>query len=427
MNGITRPATVPALAAASVLVALSLPATPAAADSTRDDSWHVKALELPEMHRITQGEGVVVAVIDTGVDGRHQDLRDNVLPGVDLHDDGTKGRIDRAGHGTGMASLIAGHGHGPGNRDGVLGVAPRAKILPVTIKSEQSPLIAPTAVAAGINWAVDNGADIVNVSLGSSFSEELNRAVDRAYQRNVIVVAAVGNRGDSLISNPARQQTAVAVNGTDRKGVISEEAALPAREVDISAPGEEIIQAAPGDKYVTAIGSSGSAAIVSGALALIKAEYPDLNGYEMFRRLLETTRDEGDPGHDLYYGWGALDIRQALTGEPDGRGTRSFDAGPKAGGAEPWQANPREREDDILIFVWAVIIAVLVLIIGGIVATAMLIRSRARQRQAMSVDETTPTLVTTTPGPDTPPMTQATDADQPPDAAGDGVWRPPPG
>ncbi|MDG4794500.1 type VII secretion-associated serine protease mycosin [Micromonospora sp. WMMD1082] len=426
MRVLTRPAAALVLTTASVLAALALPSTPALADSTRDDSWHIKALELAEMHKITQGEGVVVAVIDTGVDASHQDLKNNVLPGVDLYDDDALGRVDREGHGTGMASLIAAHGHGPGNRNGALGIAPKAKILPVTVKSERSPLIQPTAVAAGINWAVDNGADIVNVSLGSSFNEELNRAVDRAYQRNVIVVAAVGNRDDMIISNPARHQAAVAVNGTDRKGAISKDAALPAEEVDIAAPGEDLVRAAPGGRYVTALGSSGSAAIVSGALALIKAKYPDLNGYEMFQRLLETTRDEGEPGHDLYYGWGALDLREALTGEPDGRGTRPS-ARPSTSELEPWQANPREREDGILIFVWAVIIAVFVLLVGGTVATVMLLR--ARRRAARLADDDPPATVEAAPGPDVPPQggpAAATSPGQPAGATDDAAWRRPP-
>ncbi|PZG13206.1 type VII secretion-associated serine protease mycosin [Micromonospora craterilacus] len=419
MRVLTRPAAALALTTVSVLAGLSLTVTPATADSTRDNSWHVKALELAEIHKITQGEGVVVAVIDSGVDASHQDLKNNVLPGVDFYDDDAKGQVDRHGHGTGMASLIAGHGHGPGNRDGVLGVAPKAKILPVTIKSERSALIQPTALAAGINWAVDHGADIVNVSLSSSFNEELNRAVERAYQRNVIVVAAVGNDDDILIGNPARHDSAVAVNGTDRKGAISEKASVPAEEVDITAPAVDIVQAAPGNQYFTTTGSSNSTAIVSGALALIKAKYPNLNGYEMFQRLLETTRDEGEPGHDQYFGWGALDLREALTGEPDGRGTRTS-ARPSGAQLEPWQANPREREDGILIFVWAAIIAVLVLVVGGIVATVMLLR--ARRRLAQLADEDPPTTEEAAPGPGVPPQGGP---GQPTDATDDAAWRRP--
>ncbi|GIJ10543.1 type VII secretion-associated serine protease mycosin [Micromonospora andamanensis] len=431
MRVLARAVAILGISAASVLAPLGLPAAPALADSIRDDSWHLKALEIPEMHKITQGEGVVVAVIDTGVDAKHQDLRDNVLPGVDFYDDDAKGRVDRASHGTAMASLIAGHGHGPGNRDGVLGIAPKAKILPVTIKSERSSLIQPTAIAAGINWAVDHGADIINVSLSSSFNEELNRAVERAYQRNVIVVAGVGNRKDSIIASPASHRSAMAVNGTDRNGRISKEAALPAEQVDIAAPGEDIVHAVPGNRYHAGLGSSNSTALVSGALALVKAEYPDLNGYEMFQRLLETTRDEGEPGHDLHYGWGALDIRQALTGEPDGRGTRRTEAAPDDFRLEPWQADPREREDGILVFVWAVIIAVLLLIVGGTVGTVMLLRGRARQRQTEWAEDDPPEEMSAVPGSVASaaggPATPTGSTGQPADRTDDAVWRRPPG
>ncbi|GIJ29635.1 hypothetical protein Vqi01_47970 [Micromonospora qiuiae] len=430
MRVLTRSAAAAAFTAVGVLAALTLPAAPALADSTRDDSWHVKALGLAEMHKLSQGEGIVVAVIDSGVDAKHPDLERNVLPGVDLYDDDTKGRVDREGHGTGMASLIAGHGHGPGNRNGVLGVAPKAKILPVTVKSERSPLIAPTALAAGINWAVDAGADIVNVSLSSSFNEELNRAVDRAYQNNVVVVAGVGNRKDSLIGNPARHAGAIAVNGTDRKGVISKEAALPAEEVNIAAPGEDIVQAAPGGRYVTATGSSGATAIVSGALALIKEKYPDLTAHEMFQRLLETTQDAGDPGKDLYYGWGVLDIRQALTGEPDGRGARA--AAPQEPEIDEELAaaraikGPGAEETVIVVLVWLAILAVL----AGVVVAIVRLRRRARRRRAMLAGNDPLSAVGAAPGSaGTPPVagTPTAGAGQPMGATDDEVWRRPPG
>ncbi|SCL21584.1 type VII secretion-associated serine protease mycosin [Micromonospora nigra] len=373
----TRPALALTSAVASVLVSLVLPATPARADDIRADSWHVKALELAELHKITQGEGVVVAVVDTGVDATHPDLRDNVLPGVDLFDDGSRGRVDRQGHGTGMASLIAGHGHGPGGGDGVLGVAPRAKILPVTVQGERSSVIAPSAVAAGIQWAIDAGADIINVSLSSSHHLDLDRAVERAYQKGVVVVAGVGNRSDVVIGNPARHPGAVAVNGTTRTDTVSREAALPAEEVDIAAPGEDLIQAIPGRRYATATGSSGAAAIVSGALALIKARYPDLTAYQMFQRLLETSRDVGDKGKDLDHGWGVLDLRRALTGEPDGRAGHTPAAkdpvqDPDLAGARS-VAGPGAEETLFVVLLWVGFLV----IAAGAVATVLVLRRRA--------------------------------------------------
>ncbi|WBB93210.1 type VII secretion-associated serine protease mycosin [Verrucosispora sp. WMMC514] len=392
MRVLTRSAAA-ALASASVLAALVLPAAPAAADSVRDDSWHVKSLELAELHKITQGEGVTVAVIDTGVDANHPDLRGNVLPGLDLYDDRTKGRVDRQGHGTGMASLIAGHGHGAGGRDGVLGVAPKAKILPVTIKKDGAPLIAPTALAAGINWAIDAGADVINVSLSSSFNDELNRAVERAYRSNVIVVAAAGNDTDILVGHPAAHPGSLAVNGVDSKGAISKEASVAGtldNQVSIAAPGQDIVQAVPGGRYQTTTGSSSATAIVSGAMALIKAKYPDLSAYQLFARLLETTLDAGEPGRDFYYGWGVLDLREALTGEPDGRGSRTAPASepeiddPLAAARAAGSDGPDYEEIVIVVLVWVVFLALLV---GGVVAIVKLRRRARRRREARAAPE----------------------------------------
>ncbi|PZF91656.1 type VII secretion-associated serine protease mycosin, partial [Micromonospora endophytica] len=378
MRVLTRPVAALALTTVSVLTAMSLTATPASADSIRDDSWHLKALDLAEVHKTSQGEGVVVAVVDSGVNADHPDLRGNVLPGIDFAVEENKGRVDRedgGGHGTGVASLIAGHGHGPGNRDGVLGVAPKAKILPVTVRNQKGTLNSLSLMAAGVNWAIDNGADVINVSISGSFSHELNRAVERAYEQGIIVVGAVGNRKEGSIGHPARHDNAIAVNGTDRKGVISDVAALPAVEVDITAPGEDILVAGRNGDYRIATGNSASAALVSGALALIKAKYPDLNAEQLFQRLLETTQDKGDPGHDDYYGWGALDIGQALTGEPDGRTAPTASAAPEPTERQSWQ-EPRDRDDGMLLFVWAGIIALLVLLVGAIV---LLLRARSRR------------------------------------------------
>ncbi|WP_433530409.1 type VII secretion-associated serine protease mycosin [Micromonospora sp. CA-263727] len=427
----TRPAAAVALATASALAAFALPAAPALADSARDDSWHVKALELAEMHKVSQGEGVIVAVVDTGVDATHPDLKNNVLPGVDLYDDDAEGRVDRQGHGTGMASLIAGHGHGPGNRDGVLGIAPKAKILPVTIKNERSAVTPPTALAAGINWAVDAGADVVNVSLSSSFSEELNRAVERAYQSNVVVVAAAGNDNDILVGSPAAHPGCIAVNGIDRNGVISKKASVPGTPdlpVNIAAPGQDMVTAAPGGKYVTVTGSSTSSAVVSGAMALIKAKYPDLNAYELFQRLLETTREAGEPGHDQLYGSGVLDLRAALTGEPDGRGSRT--AGPSAPAGDDALASaraiegPGAEETVIVVLVWIAILAILV----GTVLAVIKLRRRARQRRATidTPDDAPETGLPTGASPHGSPAAPASRPPAPSDTD-DTAWRRPPG
>lgn len=324
MHVVRRPAAALCAAALGALAVVMLPAVPASADDVRDRQWYLSALDLPELHKITKGEGVTVAVVDTGVDATHPDLRGNVLPGLDLYDDKTKGRVDRATHGTAMASIIAGHGHGTNNADGVLGIAPKAKILPVTIKSnnKNQGIISPQALAVGIKWAVDHGADVVNVSLSSSSNDDLDRAVKYAYENNVIVVASVGNRQDALIGWPARHPGALAVTGTNRKGGLGPES-IPAEQTDIAAPSVDIVNAVPGGTYSTSTSTSSATAVVSGAVALVRAKHPTLNSYHMFERILETTRDAGEPGTDQDYGWGVLDLRKAITGQPDGRSKKT--------------------------------------------------------------------------------------------------------
>ena len=415
MRVVPRPAAALSALALSLLGALALPAAPAAADEVRDRSWHLEALGLTELHKITQGEGVTVAVVDTGVDATHPDLKGNVLPGVDLHDKATKGRVDRQGHGTAMASLIAGHGHGPGNGDGVLGVAPKAKILPVTVQSAKQGIIAPDALAAGIDWAVDNGADVINVSLTSSSDSDLDRAVERAYKKNVIVVASVGNRQDLIIGNPARRPGAIAVTGSDRKGGLGPES-IAAEETDIAAPSVDLQRAAPGGGYSVATSVSGATAVVSGAVALVRAKYPNLSAFDTFKRLLETTKDAGTPGRDRDFGWGVLDLRQALTGEPDGRGGNTS-ASPTAT-PDPLAVWKHQNPDEEW-YSW-LILGVLLLIVAVLIpVVALLLRRPPRRRTAQ-------TAMPHAAGP--PPAAYPSagpPASEPPAPADDSVWRPP--
>jgi type VII secretion-associated serine protease mycosin len=414
MRAVRRTAAALCAATLGVLAATTLSPAPAQADSTRDGQWYLKTLDVAAAQKVTQGEGIVVAVIDTGVDANHPDLKGNVLPGVDFFDEKAKGQVDRRGHGTGMASLIAGHGHGPGNADGVLGIAPKAKILPVTVASKNTEIISPTAVAAGIAWAIDHGADVINVSLSSSSDPELEKAVEKAYDKNIILVAAVGNRSDAIIGWPAQHPGALAVTGTDSKGGVCNES-IPAQETDIAAPCDDIVQAAPGGKYRTAPGTSNSTAIVSGSVALVRAKYPKLKSYDMFQRILETTKDAGEPGTDVDYGFGILDLNKALTGEPDGRSQKKASAEPTGDPYLYWEG-PTESE----LFwtnVWSTII-VSIPVILIVVAVIFFRRRRKRRRaaEAAAAEAALPHAEATT-GPAPAGDTAA--------VSDDSVWRPP--
>ncbi|MFY1635105.1 S8 family serine peptidase [Solwaraspora sp. WMMB335] len=419
---------VSAVIAAGFCWSLVLSAGPAQADEVRDRSWHVPALRLDEVHRIGQGDGITVAVVDTGVDASHPDLRGNVLPGADLFDSDSNGHIDRRAHGTGMASLIAGHGHGEGNRAGVLGVAPKAKILPVSVASPRSEIIRPETIALAIDWAVDNGADIVNVSLTGSSHYTLEDAVKRAYQRGVVVVASVGNRSEILIGQPARSEWTIAVTGSDRDNGVSPQA-LQAEETHLAAPGVELVQAAPGAGYQMATGASGATALVSGAMALIMERYPDADQSELFQRLVGTSVDAGEPGKDLDYGWGVLDVHAALTEQPDDRASpRPTASQPADGFAQPPLGPGREDDfgtDELVGMV--LFFAILGALVTGVVLLIRTLRRRSSRSRPVTVGRFGSADGPVGPGRPgglsrsaTPPV--------PPAAAGgadDSIWRPP--
>ncbi len=331
MSGSARPRRTgrrPASALVSATVALLLsvaapPALPAYADAVRDAQWHLVSLDLATAHQLSRGEGVTVAVIDTGIDANHPDLVGNVLPGVDLLDPSNPDGRTPERHGTSVAGVIAGHGHGPGGVDGVLGVAPAATILPIRISTDDEPVPASELIADAIEYAVEAGAKVINISLSSGPSQLDARAVAAARRNDVVVVAAAGNRPDAEhVAFPAAHPGAVAVGATDRSGQRADFSAT-GDALTLTAPGDEIITTGVGGTYVRASGTSYATPIVAGAAALVRARFPEMSADEVVHRLVSTAVDLGAPGHDEEYGYGVVDIVAALTAQvppwdPDG-------------------------------------------------------------------------------------------------------------
>src|SRR5262249_684748 len=192
-----------------------LGARPAYADSVRDDEYQLRALDVPTAWKYSTGAGVTVAVLDSGVDATHHDLVGQVLPGADFVDDSTDGRQDLVRHGTTGAGLIAGRNY---DSSGVAGIAPEAKILPVRVLDRENKYDDATVVAAGLRWAVDHGAKVVNISLGGGArSDALADALTYASVHDVVVVACTGNVTTGTDSTevwyPAREAGVVAVAG----------------------------------------------------------------------------------------------------------------------------------------------------------------------------------------------------------------------
>ncbi|MGW7459294.1 type VII secretion-associated serine protease mycosin [Streptomyces sp. NPDC054797] len=315
---------------AAVLTAAALlagaTASPAAADTIRDRQWGLLALRAEEAWGTTRGDGVTVAVLDTGVDDSHPDLAGQVLDGTDLIGMGA-GRGDKAWarHGTAMAGIIAGHGHGPSRGQGVLGIAPQAKILPVRVILEegdpgraQARASKGGALADGIRWAADHGADVINLSLGDDSDSAHHEAgedeaVQYALAKGVVVVASAGNGGESgdRVSYPAAYPGVIAVTAVDRRG---RKAAFSTRNwyATVSAPGVDVVIADPDRAYYEGWGTSAAAAFVSGAAALVRAAHPELSPAQIKKLLEDTAADSPAGGRDDARGYGTVDPVAAL-------------------------------------------------------------------------------------------------------------------
>ncbi len=274
----------------------------------------------------TKGAGIIVAVLDTGVDATHPDLAGSVMPGKDLVGFGaSRGAATWARHGTAMGGIIAGHGHGPGGKDGVVGVAPEAKILPVRVLLEEDDpqrdkarRARGGALADGIRWAADHGADVINLSLGDdSDSAHPDAAQDAAVRyalgKGVVVVASAGNDGahGDHVSYPAAYPGVIAVTAVDRDG---KRAAFSTRHwyATLSAPGKDVIITEPDRRYYKGWGTSAAAAFVSGAAALVRSAYPELTPAQIKKLLAETASDTPAGGRSNALGTGVVDPAAAL-------------------------------------------------------------------------------------------------------------------
>lgn len=296
-------------------------AAPAHAETVREAQWHLRELDIAAVHRITKGAGVLVAVVDTGVEASHPDLKGQVNGGTGIGKGAgpAGGSVDVDGHGTHMAGIIAARGGGANN---ALGIAPAAKILPVRI-STKGPASA-RDLADGIRWAADQGAKVINVSLADDRENVLRyetEAVAYALAKDAVVVAGAGNRpeGHRIVGVPARIPGVVAVGATTRSGRLWS-GSLTGPEVAITAPGEDIVatgskQAGSKSGYVTGTGTSSATAVVSGAVALIRAKFPELKAPDVINRLITTADDAGPDGRDEEFGFGTLNIRRALTAD----------------------------------------------------------------------------------------------------------------
>jgi len=302
-----------------------LDAPAARADQIRDLEYWLGDYGFAEGWNTTRGAGVTVAVIDTGVDGSVAELRGAVVGGTDVSGLGSADGQTPVGsdaqdssHGTMVASLLAGRGTGDGT--GMIGVAPEAKILSVSVGfgDSSSTISNDDQIAEGVRWAVDNGADVINMSLTRNtlyWPQSWDDAFLYAFENDVVVVAAAGNRGSGTteVGAPATIPGVLTVAGVDRAKKASFDASSQGITISVAAPSEQLVGVVPGGGYVLWDGTSAAAPIVSGLVALVRARYPGLDAAGVMNRVIESANPNGQVTPSPIYGNGLIDAVAALT------------------------------------------------------------------------------------------------------------------
>lgn len=282
--------------------------------------WAQQRLAPDRIWNLTMGARQVVAVVDSGVSSTAHGLAGAVLTGRDVLS-GNDGNTDCLGHGTFVAGLIAAR---PRPGTGLAGVAPGALILPVDVvdpaQAESAhPATSSSAVAAGIRYAVNNGATVVDVSMAITPgpSPELRAAVAYAQARNVVVVAPVstttGTSTTNVISYPAAYPGVIAVSAVDSSGT-PVAAGKQGVRVDVAAPGAGLVSVGPrGTGDISGDGAALATAFVAGTAALIRSYYPRLSAAAVVHRVEVTADQPGVTLPDPQVGYGTVDPYTAVT------------------------------------------------------------------------------------------------------------------
>ncbi len=279
--------------------------------------WGLALLNVPQHWKNTQGAGVRVALLDTGIDESHPDLAAAIDEARDFTNS-RRGPADRNGHGTHAAGIVAARM----NDHGVIGVAPQSRLLVAKVLGDDG-VGSSAAVASGVDWACDNGAGVISMSLGSPQPDtQLRQAIVRAAAKGVFVVAAAGNAGrPNTVNYPARWRETIAVAAIDRNGSLARFSSR-GPQIDIAAPGQDVLSTFRDGGHAKLSGTSMAAPFVAGITALLialhrnahDARTPLRTFADLREHLRRTARDAGPTGHDPGYGWGLINPDGLLVG-----------------------------------------------------------------------------------------------------------------
>jgi subtilisin family serine protease len=397
---------------AGSLGALSVTAPPASADSVRDGEQSVLSmLNVTDAWKVSQGQGVTVAVLDSGVQPAVSDLAGSVAAGPDLTGVSTSAANANWGqHGTWMASIIAGHGHGFAGpdglgQDGIVGIAPKARILSVRVipdrddpgyssyEREQEDRVQ-DSLAQGIRYAVDHGAGVISMSIGySSPSANVRSALQYAYGHGVVVVASSGNSGDTPTASrngyaplkfPADYPGVIGVAAVNDSGSVAGFSS-DNLSVEVAAPGVNISAQGRDGQYWLVTGTSPACALVAGVAALIKAKYPGLAPDLLARALSSTTHFRPAGGYDQKVGFGTVNAFTALAAAGQLSTQRAANVGATSainfgGGPSAVPAAPvRSRGSGQLVLFAVLALTALVLVVAAVSRLAVLSQLRRRR------------------------------------------------
>lgn len=232
--------------------------------NSQNIGWEISKFHVMDLWKSTMGEGVVVAVIDTGCDLNHQDLKDNLLDGINFVNR-NKSPQDDNGHGTHISGTIA----AINNSKGIVGVAPKTKIVPIkALDRNGSGGLQP--IIDGIMWAADNKVDFITMSLGSPIrSVDLEQAIDYAYNSGVIIFCAAGNSGENVeLMYPARYSKTISIGAID-ENLNRTDFTCSGDGLDFLAPGHNIISCVPNNNYAIMSGTSMSNPFAVGCASLL--------------------------------------------------------------------------------------------------------------------------------------------------------------
>jgi len=288
-------------------------------DEKRKEQFALDKIQADKAWDITMGNNsVVVAVIDTGADIMHPDLVNQVVEGYSSVRNNAKW-VDDNGHGTHVAGIIAAIAN---NGTGIAGLAPKCKIMPVKVL-DKTGSGNDAGISEAIVWAADHGASVINMSLGGpGESKTLEKAVNYALKKNVIVCAAMGNEGNNYVNYPAAYQGVIAVGATDEQDNVTQFSNY-GKWIAVTAPGAQILSTFPtydvelnqygySKNYAVLDGTSQATPYVSALSALVRSKFGKISPSSVMTKIKKGADDLGAAGFDEKFGYGRINAFKTL-------------------------------------------------------------------------------------------------------------------